>query len=1006
MGSAAIAVFGGPVSETFSGGIVNAAGGLLQGNEGISISLPTFLGGVSNAGTISGNYGIFADSIVTFGTTGSPGGITNSGTISVGFVGIEIGYRTGGGVTAPISTFVGNVSNSGTITAQTAINIVHSTITGAIIDSGIILGSSHGILIDGASSITSASTAIKISGPTFTGGLSSAGTVSAGGTKAGILVSGVTKFAGGLTNSGTVSAGGAGISLASISTFSGNVSNTGTLTGKTGILIGSGVTFSGGAAVANSGTITGSNGIVIGSAVTLLGGITNSQTISAHSDAILISTAASVSGAIFNSAGGTITSTSKVGIALNSIANFGSTSAGGGITNAGVISGKTGIKLTGDVVFAAGTAIVNTGVITGTGGTAIDASADSSAVFIDQNAGTISGNVLLSSHADQMTIGGGTVLGNIVGAGSTDTLNFSLGSGVTYTESTYNFTGINQVNVNSGTLLLNNTDGANNVDVFSGATLGGTGTLDPVNTALTIHGGGTFAPGAPGTFMTVSGSLTLQSAAIYLVTLNGANASGVLISGTPGTATIQSGALAAGNPASSNAIIGNTYTIMTATNGVIGTFSDPKFFFGRYEGVLSYDADDVFVTVENGALTPLLPPNPPQNVLNVANAIDTAIQSGVNPPTGFTNLFNYTPQQLENALAQLEGQPAADAGQGAFQLMTDFLNLLLDPTAGGGGVGGNGPQQFAPDDQPSLPPEIAQAYDSVLRAGQPQLTASFDQRWTAWGSAFGGYNFTNGNSTIGSANVTASDYGFAAGMTYHLTPATSYGFALAGGGTNWNLSGGLGGGRSDAFQAGVYGITHYGPAYLTGALAFANHWFTTNRIAVGDDLTASFQGQSYAARGEVGYRYGVPVPGYIVGVTPYAALQVQAFHTPGYSETDLSGGGFGLTYNAMSATDTRSELGARFDNLTMWYDMPVILRGRLAWAHDWVGNPSFGAVFQSLPGSSFTVNGAALPQNSALTTAAAELHINANWTAIAKFDGEFAPNAQTYAGTGTLRYSW
>ena len=39
----------------------------------------------------------------------------------------------------------------------------------------------------------------------------------------------------------------------------------------------------------------------------------------------------------------------------------------------------------------------------------------------------------------------------------------------------------------------------------------------------------------------------------------------------------------------------------------------------------------------------------------------------------------------------------------------------------------------------------------------------------------------------------------------------------------------------------------------------------------------------------------VPVTGYIIGVTPYAALQVQDFHTPSYSETDLSGGGFGLT---------------------------------------------------------------------------------------------------------------
>ena len=55
----------------------------------------------------------------------------------------------------------------------------------------------------------------------------------------------------------------------------------------------------------------------------------------------------------------------------------------------------------------------------------------------------------------------------------------------------------------------------------------------------------------------------------------------------------------------------------------------------------------------------------------------------------------------------------------------------------------------------------------------------------------------------------------------------------------------------------------------------------------------------------------------LIGITPYAALQVQDFHTPGYSETDLTGGGFAQSYNSMSATDTRSELGARFDDMTM-----------------------------------------------------------------------------------------
>jgi hypothetical protein len=44
-----------------------------------------------------------------------------------------------------------------------------------------------------------------------------------------------------------------------------------------------------------------------------------------------------------------------------------------------------------------------------------------------------------------------------------------------------------------------------------------------------------------------------------------------------------------------------------------------------------------------------------------------------------------------------------------------------------------------------------------------------------------------------------------------------------------------------------------------------------------------------------------------------------------------------------------------------------------------VSNPSIAAVFESLPGASFTVNGAAIPQNSALMSAGAELFLAANW---------------------------
>ena len=50
----------------------------------------------------------------------------------------------------------------------------------------------------------------------------------------------------------------------------------------------------------------------------------------------------------------------------------------------------------------------------------------------------------------------------------------------------------------------------------------------------------------------------------------------------------------------------------------------------------------------------------------------------------------------------------------------------------------------------------------------------------------------------------------------------------------------------------------------------------------------------------------------------------------------MTGGGFGLTYNATNATDVRTELGARFDDPAVVYGKPLVLFGRVAWAHDFV----------------------------------------------------------------------
>jgi uncharacterized protein with beta-barrel porin domain len=71
-----------------------------------------------------------------------------------------------------------------------------------------------------------------------------------------------------------------------------------------------------------------------------------------------------------------------------------------------------------------------------------------------------------------------------------------------------------------------------------------------------------------------------------------------------------------------------------------------------------------------------------------------------------------------------------------------------------------------------------------------------------------------------------------------------------------------------------------------------------------------------------------------------------------------------------------------------------------------VSNPALNASFESLPGTAFTLNGAPIPHDSALTSAGAQLFFTPNWSFTARFDGEFASGSQLYAGTGTLRYTW
>jgi uncharacterized protein with beta-barrel porin domain len=177
-------------------------------------------------------------------------------------------------------------------------------------------------------------------------------------------------------------------------------------------------------------------------------------------------------------------------------------------------------------------------------------------------------------------------------------------------------------------------------------------------------------------------------------------------------------------------------------------------------------------------------------------------------------------------------------------------------------------------------------------------------------------------------------------------------------------------------------------------------------IAGADQLRAQFNANAYSGRVEGGYRFVTPWMGG-VGLTPYAAGQFTTFDLPAYAEQALSGADtFALAYNSQSVTDTRSELGLRTDKSYALQDGIFTLRGRFAWAHDYNPDRNIAATFQTLPGASFVVNGAAQAHDSALTTASAEMKWTNGWSAAATFEGEFSEVTQSYAGKGVVRYAW
>ncbi len=1019
-GAGSLVVSGG--TQTLAG--VNSYTGFTLINSGATLSL-------NGAGSIATSSGV--DSNGTFDISGVALGGTSIRTLG-GSGSVVLGANTLG-LTQASGQFSGVVSGTGglTVLAGTETLTGANTFTG---ETNVMSGAA--LNLTGTGSIA-ASSKVNIygtidisnttSGTSFTT-LAGDGTVGLGG-KPLTITAGSTTFAGSIQGSGALTIAGGTQSLSGANTYTGlttinsgatlamsgfgtiatssGVANAGTLdmrtsgNGRIQTLSGNGSVLLGGQALditagtagvsgtqstgTFSGTISGNGGVIVSGGTQALTGANTYTGATLVSNATLAINSGAALGAASNQlilnngtllALGNVTTGQSITVTGANAVN----SSGNTVNLTGTISGAGSLSLTGGGTFGL------TGTNTYTGGTVVsyntNVNATSTAVF---GAGPIT----------------------LLGAGGTPVTNM--------------FTG--QVSIN-GPLSLQNSSTPLLI-IAAGDTISGNGVIN-VKTEVR----GQLSPGnSPGT-LTFAAPVALTAGSSTRMEIDGATSSvGGGGAGTYDTTQV----IGAGNTFTAGGTLNpvlrgitgaanNTYTpavtttfnFVQAAGGVLGSFAginQPSAGLApgtRLDALYFTNSINLYVTPSDYKNLSAWSTGLNTNQAQVAGAIN-ALRGAAGPVNNaaasrdLALLYAQQPQSLPRVFSTLSGEVSTGAKAAGFRLMNHYLGLTSDPGTLNQGSVSNASTGLMPG-MMSLGAGLSGPGRDAGNTSQP----ANNSRWSGWGAAFGVTENRAGTASAGSHDLSTGVYGLATGAAYRLGDSTQVGFSIAAANSKWSVAEGLGSGQGDSYLASFYGKTHFGQAYLAASAAVGTHALTTTRLAFsGDRLIGKVDAQSYAGRVEVGYA----MRSSLLSVVPYAAFQTQAFNTAAYTET---GSGFGLAFDAEKASTNRSEIGARIEiKTTLGDNMPLYLRARAAWVHDWSSTPLKTAAFAAAlqpgaiagAGTTFSIDGVSIVQDAALVSASAELALTPYVSIGASLDGgEFSRGAQTYGGSGSVRIQW